>query len=69
MQRIICKLYRLVNIVLRLLQVLEVKVRDTRNIKQDYSLKCSYCNAPKFSDRQVWANNVDPDQIGPEGAI
>ena len=21
-----------------------------------------YCNDPKFSDRQVWANSVDPDQ-------
>ena len=21
-----------------------------------------YCNDPKFSDRQVWANGVDPDQ-------
>ena len=22
-------------------------------------------NDPKFSDRQVWANSVDPDQTGP----
>ena len=21
-----------------------------------------YCNDPKFSDRQVWANSVNPDQ-------
>ena len=21
-----------------------------------------YCNDPKFSDRQVWGNSVDPDQ-------
>ena len=21
-----------------------------------------YCNDPKFSDRQVWANSVDPDE-------
>ena len=24
-----------------------------------------YRNAPKFSDRQVWANSVDPDQTAP----
>ena len=22
----------------------------------------TYCNDPKFSDRQVWANSLDPDQ-------
>ena len=22
-----------------------------------------YCNDPKFLDGQVWANNVDPDQM------
>ena len=25
-----------------------------------------YRNDPKFSDRQVWANSVDPDQTAPE---
>ena len=25
----------------------------------------AYCNDPKFSDRQVWANSVDPDQTAP----
>ena len=29
----------------------------------------SYCNFPKFSDRQVWANSVDPDQTAPRGAV
>ena len=24
---------------------------------------------PKFLDRQVWANNVDPDQITSEGTV
>ena len=24
-----------------------------------------YHNDPKFSDRQVWANSADPDQIAP----
>ena len=24
-----------------------------------------YRNVPKFSDRQVWANSVDPDQTAP----
>ena len=27
----------------------------------------SYHNDPKFSDRQVWANSVDPDQTNPKG--
>ena len=26
-----------------------------------------YHNDPKFSDRKVWANSVDPDQTAPEG--
>ena len=26
-------------------------------------------NDPKYSDRQVWANNVDPDQTVPEGVV
>ena len=29
----------------------------------------SYRNFPKFSDRQVWANSVDPDQTAPRGAV
>ena len=28
-----------------------------------------YCNDPKFLDRQVWANSVDPDQTAPLGAV
>ena len=28
-----------------------------------------YCNDPKFSDRLVWANNADPDQTAPIGAV
>ena len=28
-----------------------------------------YRNFPKFSDSQVWANSVDPDQIAPRGAV
>ena len=27
-----------------------------------------YRNVPKFSDRQVWANSVDPDQTASRGA-
>ena len=27
--------------------------------------KREYCNAPMFSDRQVWANSADPDQTAP----
>ena len=28
-----------------------------------------YCNEPKFSDRQVFANNVDLDKTTPNGAV
>ena len=28
-----------------------------------------YGNDPTFSDRQVWANNVHPDQTAPRGAV
>ena len=28
-----------------------------------------YCMVPKFSDRQVWANSIDPDQTAPRGAV
>ena len=27
--------------------------------------KMAYCNVPKISDRQIWANSVDPDQTAP----
>ena len=27
---------------------------------------CMFCNDTKFSDRQVWANSVDPDQTDPD---
>ena len=26
----------------------------------------NYSNDPKFSDRQIWANSVDPDQAAPK---
>ena len=29
----------------------------------------NYCNDPKFSDRQAWANSADPDQTAPLGAV
>ena len=29
----------------------------------------NYCKDPKFLDRQVWANSVDPDQTAPRGAV
>ena len=28
-----------------------------------------YRNDPKFSDRQVWVNSVDPDQTAPRGTV
>ena len=27
-----------------------------------------YRNDPKFSDKQVWTNSVDPDQTAPRGS-
>ena len=32
-------------------------------------LVIKYRNVPKFLDRQVWANSVDPDQTAPSGAV
>ena len=34
-----------------------------------YSYSILYGKDPKFSDRQVWANSVDPDQTAPRGAV
>ena len=31
--------------------------------QQNLMTTTKYRNDPKFSDRQVWANSVDPDQI------
>ena len=31
------------------------------NLKFEQTME--YRNDPKFSDRQVWANSVDPDQV------
>ena len=31
--------------------------------KKTKALYRKYRNVPKFSDRQVWANSADPDQI------
>ena len=30
---------------------------------------CTYCNDPKYSDRQVWANSVDPDQTASDQGL
>ena len=40
----------------------------TRNIGLGMGKK-NYRNDPKFLDRQVWANCVDPDQTAPRGAV
>ena len=37
-----------------------------RDIILDY---LKYRNVPKFSDRQVWANSVEPDQTALRGAV
>ena len=36
-------------------------IRTVQNFKSDYRNVC------KFSDRQIWANSVDPDQTAPQG--
>ena len=47
---------------------------DTTSLTKPYCSK-SYCsflgyrNVPKFSDRQAWANSVDPDQTAPRRAV
>ena len=33
------------------------------------TLPTEYHNDPKFSDRQVWANSVDPEQTAPKEAV
>ena len=40
--------------------------RKTSDKEQDFwPREVPYCNDPKFSDRQVWANNVVSDQTAP----
>ena len=34
-----------------------------------FRLFFKYCNFPKFSDGQIWANSADPDQTAPRGAV
>ena len=40
-----------------LLEKIKICVRRQNGRTNSY-----YCNDPKFSDRQVWANRADPDQ-------
>ena len=41
-----------------------VKVGHNKALQSD-----AYCNDPKFLDRSVWADNADPDQTAPRGAV
>ena len=43
-------------------------IRSTR-IEESIMQKICYCNDPKLSDRQVWANSIEPDQTAPETAV
>ena len=46
------------------------KVRIKRTVRQKFQKAMyMYHNGPKFSDRQVWANSIDPDQTAPRGAV
>ena len=38
-------------------------------ISVDHNSCRIYGNTPKFSDKQVWANNADPGQTAPRGAV
>ena len=37
-------------------------------LRQELRQKSRYSNGPKYLDRQVWTNIVDPDQTAPEGS-
>ena len=43
----------------------EIRVGAIESMKRGASQKCKclqdYHNGPKFSDKTVWANNIDPD--------
>ena len=38
-------------------------------LKESECIKYMYRNDPKFSDRQVWANSVEPDQTANQEAV
>ena len=38
-------------------------------IKTRYKYTVKYHNDPKYSDRQVRANSVEPDQMAPSGGL
>ena len=38
-------------------------------LKERECTKYIYPNDPKFSDRQLWANNIDPDQTANQEAV
>ena len=52
--------------------ILELIQMSTHNIRfsgEIQKIVSNYRNGPKFSDRQVWANSADLDQIAPRGAV
>ena len=50
-----------------------VDLAGSERVKKTHlSWKCShflFCNASKFSDKQVWADSAYPDQAAPRGAV
>ena len=50
---------------------LSLRLRWAKNLERipAVSVRQEYRYDPKFSDRYVWANSADPDQIAPRGAV
>ena len=52
-----------------LFSVLNTTFCRCENVIVCLAVRYVYHNDPKFLDRHVWANSVDPDQIAPEGTF
>ena len=47
----------------------DIKQEWDTNTKDSIKYNKTFCNDPKFSDRQVWANCVDLDQTAPGSTL
>ena len=45
------------------------KLMTTQQLEVDMTKEYRYRNDPKFSDTHALANNADPDQTAPRGAV
>ena len=63
------KTYMCVSAISRLLYTDYFGVFQVLSVWCFASLQSVYCNNPKFSDRQAWANGEDPDQRAPRGEV